>query len=56
MLCHWQSGETLALCDQGGIMNRNLGDPFVSSAISRTELPGYQLQALTAHSSVEERT
>src|SRR5215467_13322122 len=34
---------------------RNLGDPVVSSAISRPELPGYQLQASTAHSSAGER-
>ena len=37
-------------------MNRNLGDPVVSSVTSRPELPGYQLQALAAHSSVKERT
>jgi hypothetical protein len=36
-------------------MNRNLGDPVVSSARSRPEIPGYQLQALAAHSSVGER-
>ena len=35
---------------------RNLGDPVVSSVTSRLELPGYQLQALAAHSSAEERT
>ena len=35
--------------------SRNLGDPAVSSAKSRPELPGYQLQALTARSSVGER-
>ena len=35
---------------------RNLGDPVVSSATSRLELPGYQLQASAAHSSAEERT
>jgi hypothetical protein len=34
---------------------RNLGDPVVSSAQSRLELPGDQLQASTAHSSAEER-
>jgi len=34
---------------------RNLGDPVVSSAKSRPELPGDQLQASTAHSSAEER-
>ena len=32
-----------------------MGDPVVSSAISRPEIPGYQLQASAAHSSVEER-
>jgi len=37
-------------------MNRNLGDLVVSSVTSRLELPGYQLQASAAHSSVEERT
>ena len=37
-------------------MNRNLGDPVVSSATSRLELPGEQLQTLTAHSVVEEQT
>src|SRR3954447_17674745 len=35
--------------------SRNLGDPVVSSAKSRPELPGYQLQAPAAHSSVGER-
>ena len=35
---------------------KNLGDPFVSSTKSRLEIPGYQLQALAAHSSVRERT
>jgi hypothetical protein len=34
---------------------KNLGDPVVSSATSRLEIPGYQLQALAAHSSAEER-
>jgi hypothetical protein len=36
-------------------MSRNLGDPVVSSAKSRLELPGDQLQASAAHSSAEER-
>jgi hypothetical protein len=36
-------------------MNRNLGDPVVSSAESRPELPGDQLQASAAHSSAGER-
>jgi hypothetical protein len=35
---------------------RNLGDPVVSSATSRPELPGHQLQAPAAHSSAGERT
>ena len=35
---------------------RNLGDPVASSADSRLETPGYQLQASAAHSSVKERT
>jgi hypothetical protein len=35
---------------------RNLGEPVVSSATSRLELPGDQLQASAAHSSAEERT
>ena len=35
---------------------RNLGEPVVSSATSRLELPGDQLQASSAHSSAEERT
>jgi hypothetical protein len=34
---------------------RNLGDPVVSSAKSRLELPGDQLQASTAHSSAGEQ-
>src|SRR5262249_12989259 len=34
----------------------NLGDPVVSSAQSRPETPGYQLQAPAAHSSAGERT
>ena len=34
---------------------RNLGDPVVSSAKSRLELPGHQLQASAAHSSAGER-
>jgi hypothetical protein len=34
---------------------RNLGDPVVSSATSRPEIPGYQLQASAAHSSAGER-
>jgi hypothetical protein len=34
---------------------RNLGDPVASSATSRMEIPGYQLQALAAHSSARER-
>ena len=37
-------------------MNRNLGDLVVSSVTSRLELPGQQLQASAAHSSVVERT
>ena len=36
-------------------MTGNLGDPVVSSATSRLEIPGYQLQALAAHSSARER-
>ena len=36
--------------------SRNLGDPVVSSAKSRPEIPGYQLQAPAAHSSAGERT
>ncbi len=36
-------------------MNRNLGDPAVSSAESRPETPGDQLQASAAHSSAKER-
>ena len=37
-------------------MNRNLGESyFCSSTKSRLEIPGYQLQALAAHSSVRER-
>ena len=35
--------------------SRNLGGPVVSSAKSRPEIPGYQLQASAAHSSAEER-
>ena len=35
---------------------RNLGGPVVSSAKSRPELPGHQLQAPAAHSSAGERT
>ena len=35
---------------------RNLGDPVVSSANSRLELPGDQLQASAVHSAAEERT
>ena len=34
---------------------RNLGGPVVSSAKSRLELPGHQLQASAAHSSAGER-
>ena len=34
---------------------RNLGDPVVSSAMSRPEIPGDQLQASAAHSSAGER-
>jgi hypothetical protein len=34
---------------------RNLGDPVVSSATSRPELPGDQLQTPAAHSSAGER-
>ena len=34
---------------------RNLGDPVVSSAQSRPELPGYQLQVSGAHSSAVKR-
>jgi len=37
-------------------MTRNLGDPVVSSANSRLELPGHQLQVSAAHSSAEEQT
>ena len=33
-----------------------MGDPVVSSATSRPETPGHQLQALAAHSSAKERT
>ncbi len=36
-------------------MSRALGEPVVSSAHSRPELPGDQLQASAAHSSAEER-
>lgn len=35
---------------------RNLGDPVVSSANSRLEIPGDQLQASAVHSAAEERT
>ena len=35
--------------------SRNLGDPVVSSAKSRPEIPGCQLQASAVHSSAEER-
>jgi hypothetical protein len=35
---------------------RYLGGPVVSSAKSRPELPGHQLQASVAHSSTGERT
>jgi hypothetical protein len=35
--------------------SRNLGDPVVSSAKSRPEIPGYQLLASAAHSSAGER-
>ena len=34
---------------------RNLGVPVVSSAMSRPEIPGVQLQASAAHSSAGER-
>ena len=37
-------------------MNGNLGDPRTSSARSRVEIPGRQLQVLAAHSSTRERT
>ena len=37
-------------------MNRNLGDPVVSSTILPAGVPGQQLQALAAHSSSRERT
>ena len=37
-------------------LSKNLGGPVVSSANSRLELPGNQLQASAAHSSAEERT
>ncbi len=37
-------------------LSKNLGGPVVSSEISRMEIPGDQLQASAAHSSVEERT
>jgi hypothetical protein len=36
-------------------MNRTWGDPVVSSTKSRLEIPGYQLQALAAHTSAKER-
>ena len=36
-------------------MNRNLGDPAASAVNTRPEIPGYQLQALAAHSSTKER-
>ena len=35
--------------------SRNLGDPVASSAKSRLELPGYQLQASSVHASAGER-
>jgi hypothetical protein len=35
---------------------RNLGEPCLLLGESRAEIPGYQLQALTVHSSVRERT
>ena len=37
-------------------MNGNLGDLARLLGNSRVETPGYQLQALAAHSSVEEQT
>jgi hypothetical protein len=45
-------GEPRMRCN---LFPRNLGDPVVSSATSRPELPGYQLQASAAHSSAGER-
>jgi hypothetical protein len=36
-------------------MTRNLGDPVVSSAKTRLEIPGYQLQASLVQSSAGER-
>jgi hypothetical protein len=49
--------ESVRTCANGQSgFPRNLGDPVVSSAESRLEIPGDQLQALAAHSSAEERT
>ena len=42
----WQSCRSRRTCANGQLgFPRNLGDPVVSSAESRREIPGYQLQA-----------
>ena len=55
-LVHAVLPASIRTCANGQLrFPRNLGDPVVSSATSRLEIPGDQLQALAAHSSVEER-
>ncbi len=55
--CKKSLRSRIGTCANGQLgFPRNLGDPVVSSAESRPEIPGDQLQASTAHSSVEERT
>ena len=55
--CTQSCRRRIGTCANGQLrFPRNLGDPVVSSANSRLELPGDQLQASTVHSAAEERT
>src|SRR5262249_46184648 len=56
VLCPQSCRRRLNMANGQSGSPRNLGDPAVSSATSRPELPGYQLQAAAAQSSAGERS
>jgi hypothetical protein len=53
--CQWSCRRRLNTANGQSVFRRNLGDLAVSSATSRPEPPGHQLQATAAHSSAAER-
>ena len=53
--CQQSCRRRLNMANGQSGFSRNLGAPVVSSATSRPELPGHQLQVSAAHSSAGER-